>query len=82
MGRAAWTLHRHAVRPAVRFATDNRVTVTDPNERYYGEEGTVDDYDFGGVAGERRYWVELDEVRTMQAFTVDQLDFAEEEKTT
>ena len=65
----------------MRFATDDRVTVTDPSDRFYGFEGTVEDHDFGGVDGKRRYWIELDEAKTMQAFSVDQLDFTETEGT-
>jgi hypothetical protein len=62
----------------VRFATDDRVTVTDPAHWNYGERGVVTDVepddDFGG---QRLYVVTLAKVPAY--FTVEQLDFTEEE---
>jgi hypothetical protein len=61
----------------VRFATDDRVTVTDPSHWNYGQEGLVVDYDYEGVGGIRRYAVSFDG-RDPIPLTVDQLDFTEE----
>jgi hypothetical protein len=62
---------------AVRFATDDRVTVTDPKDRHYGEEGHVEDWLYGAARG-RLYRVFLDGRNDLYVFTVDQLDFTEE----
>jgi hypothetical protein len=62
----------------MRFATDDRVTVTDPKHWHYGENGIVQDYDYDGLAGTRRYLVSFDDREPWIAFTVEQLDFTEE----
>jgi hypothetical protein len=63
----------------VRFATDDRVTVTDPKHWNYGEHGIVEDYDYEGRGSTRRYLVSFDG-RDPLPFTVEQLDFTEGSK--
>jgi hypothetical protein len=60
----------------VRFATDDRVTVTDPSHWNYGQSGTVTEMDFDGF-GQRFYGVTFAN-GLLAPFTVDQLDFTEE----
>ena len=62
----------------MRFATDDRVTVTDPKDWCYGEHGVVEDYDCDGRGGQIVYHVQLDRRDFQARFTVDQLDFTEE----
>lgn len=64
----------------MRFATDDRVTVTDPKHWNYGEQGRVEDYDYDSPGGSLMYRVLLDGRRDQLDFTVDQLDFTNTEE--
>jgi hypothetical protein len=60
----------------VRFSDDDRVTITDPKDRWYGETGTVDDY-YIGMTGRTLYVVKLDVREDPIPFTEDQLDLGD-----
>lgn len=57
----------------MRFSDDDRVTVTDPSDRWYGETGFVDGWHYGLARGVV-YWVWLDGRTDSQIpYTEDQL---------
>lgn len=58
------------------FTDDDRVTVTDPKDRWYGEHGTVTDW-YHGMTKERMYLVRLDHLDDSIPFTEAQLTLGE-----
>lgn len=54
------------------FLDDERVTITDPSDRWYGETGYVDDW-YIGMTGTRLYLVKLDVREDPVPFTETQL---------
>jgi hypothetical protein len=56
----------------VRFTTDDRVTITDPKDRWYGETGYVEDY-YIGLTRELFWLVKLDVREDPLPFHGDQL---------
>lgn len=54
------------------FTDDDRVTVTDTRDRWYGETGTVDDF-YIGLTGARFYLVRLDTRDDPLPFSAEQL---------
>lgn len=57
---------------SVRFSDDDRVTITDPSDRWYGEHGIIDGY-YVGMTGTVLYLVALDVRDEHVPFTADQL---------
>jgi hypothetical protein len=56
----------------VRFTTDDRVTITDPKDRWYGEVGYVEDH-YIGMRGGILWLVKLDVREDALPFTGEQL---------
>jgi hypothetical protein len=64
----------------MRLTVGDRVTVTDPSHWHYGAKGVVIELGFDAMS-RRVYITELADER-LGAFTVEQLDFTEEEAPT
>jgi hypothetical protein len=58
------------------FTTDDRVTITDTDDRHYGEQGIVEDH-FYGMSGARVYLITLDGRQDVLPFLAAQLDLGE-----
>lgn len=56
----------------MKFLTDERVTITDPSDRWYGETGYVDDH-YVGMSGAILWLVKLDVREDPLPFTAEQL---------